>query len=141
MEETIKRIVNEKTSDIFSQYQNLEMPMSWQTAKHQAATEVMQYIMKEFMDMEEPDYGEYTDLDVPNDGRDFPEDSEAFNDELEEEQEGMESVNEEAESQEENIDQQEEGDTPYDNMTMGEFLDKFNFYHIDKDQKNQTNNE
>lgn len=130
--EALSRIINKKTSEIFSKYQNLDHPMDWNTAKSQAVTELTRYIMYTFLEIPEPDYGEYADLSQFVEEGINPEDiAKDFNF-------GGRYANMDQEELEE---QQEPGIDPeqYNDMKFSDFLRSFDFYKENASESTNTN--
>lgn len=139
--DAINKIVNKKTSEIFSRYQNLDYPMDWITAKHQAAGELLSYITTKYMDIPEPDYGEYADLgadtdmpdtlDTPSGDFDYSTGGFPYSDPGDQIPVGVEDEDED----------EEDDPTRYDEMKFSDFLKTFDFYQPDDNQTTEPTQE
>ena len=132
--EAIDKMINKKTSEIFSHNQNHDVPMDWQTAKHRAALELINYVSLKFMDVPEPDYGEYADLRQRED--EIPEQLDDFNfgeGDFANVDPG-EEIPFENESEKEDTDQ-------YSEMKLSDFLKAFDFYNYKEKEPEHSNQE
>jgi hypothetical protein len=140
--DAINKIVNKKTSEIFSRYQNLDYPMDWVTAKHQAAGELLSYITIKFMDIPEPDYGEYADLGTDADAPETPSGDDSPSGDFDYNAGGF-PYSDPGDQIPAGAEEEEEEDDPaqYDEMKFSDFLKTFDFYQPDSNQATEPSQE